>query len=363
MAKVKLKKSVVKKLGIFTFVLGLLLIILCIVFVFLSSPVDKTSDAKIEVNIESGASVKKIAGLLKEKGLIKNELVFQLIAKFHTKKTLKATVYELSKNMSTEKIVTILTEGNNYNPNILRVTFNEGETVKKFAKKISENTNNTYDEVMAKISDTVYIDNLINKYWFLTDEIKNEDIYVSLEGYLSPNTYEFENKDVTIEEIIEVMLKQTEKELEQYKDIIEKSDFTVHEYLTLASMLELEGTNSKNRKMIAGVFYNRLKLGMSLGSDVTTYYAFQEEMTKDLTKKQFSTSNPYNTRASDMGGKLPVGPICNPSISSIDASINPTDNDYLYFVADKNAKIYYTKTEQEHLNKVAEIKEKGDWIW
>ncbi len=128
-------------------------------------------------------------------------------------------------------------------------------------------------------------------------------------------------------------------------------------------MLELEGTNSTNRKMIAQVFYNRLNLGMNLGSDVTTYYAFQEEMDKDLTAKQFNTSNPYNTRAKNMNGKLPVGPICNPSISSIDASFNPTDNDYLFFVADKHGKIYYTKTEKEHLNKVAEIKEKGDWIW
>ena len=102
---------------------------------------------------------------------------------------------------------------------------------------------------------------------------------------------------------------------------------------------------------------------MSLGSDVTTYYAFQEEMNKDLTAKQFNTSNPYNTRASNMGGKLPVGPICNPSIVSIEASFNPTDNDYLYFVADKHGEIFYTKTEKEHINKVNEIKKKGDWIW
>lgn len=159
------------------------------------------------------------------------------------------------------------------------------------------------------------------------------------------------------------MLDQTAKELNSYKATIENSKYSVHEYLTLASMLELEGTNAKNRKMIAGVFYNRLRLGMSLGSDVTTYYAFGEEMNKDLTSAQFSTSNPYNTRSSDMAGKLPVGPICNPSKESIDASINPTDNDYLFFVADKNKKIYYTKTEKEHLKTVAEIKERGDWIW
>lgn len=362
MVKLKLKKKF-RIFSILLFIMGMILIGGCVVFMYLSSPVDKNSNAVIEIEITSGSSTSAIAKTLKERNLIRSEFIFKLVAKFHTNKTLKATVYDLKKSMSTEEIVETLTEGNTYNPNAIRITFNEGETVKKYAEKIANNTNNNYEAVMSKLSDETYLDNLIAKYWFLADEIKNEDIYVSLEGYLSPNTYEFHSKEVTVEEIIEVMLDQTEKELETYKADIEKSDWSVHQYLSLASMLELEGTNSKNRKMIAGVFYNRLNLGMNLGSDVTTYYAFDEEMNKDLTAKQFSTSNPYNTRASDMGGKLPVGPICNPSVSAIEASINPTENDYLFFVADKHGKIYYTKTEKEHLNKVAEIKEKGDWIW
>ena len=130
-----------------------------------------------------------------------------------------------------------------------------------------------------------------------------------------------------------------------------------------ASIVELEGKREEDRKMIVGVFNNRLAKGMNLGSDVTTYYALQYPMTSDLTQAQFATDNPYNTRADNMAGKLPVGPICNPSIMSIDASINPTANDYYYFVADKNAKIYYTKTLQEHNAKVEELKKNGDWIW
>ena len=102
---------------------------------------------------------------------------------------------------------------------------------------------------------------------------------------------------------------------------------------------------------------------MNLGSDVTTYYAFNQAMDKDLTSEMFNTYNPYNTRSSAMAGKLPVGPICNPSIESIMASINPTKSDYYYFVADKNGNVYYTKTSSEHSAKVKELKEKGDWIW
>ena len=128
-------------------------------------------------------------------------------------------------------------------------------------------------------------------------------------------------------------------------------------------MLEQEGTNKTNRKEIAGVFYNRLQKGMNLGSDVTTYYALQVPMTSDLTTTQFNKANPYNTRGPGMEGKLPIGPICNPSIVSIESSFSPSENDYLYFVADKKGKIYYTKTNEEHLQKVQEIKDKGDWIW
>ena len=77
----------------------------------------------------------------------------------------------------------------------------------------------------------------------------------------------------------------------------------------------------------------------------------------------FNKYNPYNTRSSEMAGKLPVGPICNPSKDSILASINPTSSDYYYFVADKNGTVYYTKTSSEHTAKVKELKENGDWIW
>ena len=115
--------------------------------------------------------------------------------------------------------------------------------------------------------------------------------------------------------------------------------------------------------MIAGIFQNRLSANMNLGSDVTTYYALQYPMTSDLTSEQFATVNPYNTRASNMGGVMPIGPICNPSLSSLEASIEPSSSNYLYFVADKNGNIYYTSTLEEHEAMVQQIKDRGDWIW
>lgn len=342
-------------------ILGLLLIGLFGVYQVLSSPVDKTSTAEIEVVISSGMTTKNIAKLLADKHLIRSSMFFKIYLKLNHVSSLKASTYTLKKNMDMPEIISVLEKGNHYNPDAVTITFKEGQSFTRYAEEIARNTNNSYDDVIHTLEDTTYIQGLIDKYWFLTDEILNEDIYYPLEGYLAPNTYQFKNKDVTVQEIFTVMLDQMAEELKNYQNL--PTEWTMHEYLTLASMLELEGTNEKNRKMIAGVFNNRLEKNMNLGSDVTTYYALQTPMTSDLTTAQFNTRNPYNTRGPYMLGKLPVGPICNPSTSSIKASIEPTANDYLYFVADKHGEIFYTKTNEEHLQKVQEIKDKGDWIW
>ena len=101
---------------------------------------------------------------------------------------------------------------------------------------------------------------------------------------------------------------------------------------------------------------------MNLGSDVTTYYAFGIDMGEsDLTTTQINTENPYNTRGPNMEGKLPIGAICNPSKTSIEAVLNPTDTDCYYFVADKNGEIYFSKTYSEHQATISELKENDLW--
>lgn len=109
------------------------------------------------------------------------------------------------------------------------------------------------------------------------------------------------------------------------------------------------------------MFYNRLNSKMSLGSDVTTYYGAKKDMTSDLTQSELNAINGYNTRADKMEGKLPVGPICNPSLESIKATINPSSHDYLYFVADKNGKVYLTKDYETHNKVILDLKNKGLW--
>ncbi|HIT38161.1 MAG TPA: endolytic transglycosylase MltG [Candidatus Onthousia faecipullorum] len=340
--------------------IGLLLIAAFIYYQYNISPVDISSNANIEVVIPEGMSTNNIAKTLKDKDLIKSEFFFKVYLRLNNVNSLKASTYLLTKSMSLDEIVNDLEKGT-ANEDVIRLTFREGETITDYANLIAESTNITSEEFINTTKDQTLLSTLINDYWFLTDEILNEDIYYPLEGYLFPDTYEFAKDNLTSEEIIRTLLDEEESKLEPYKEHL--MDTNIHSIITLASIAELEGVKDEDRKLIISVFNNRLELGMNLGSDVTTYYAFNEEMDSDLTSEMFNTYNPYNTRSSEMAGRLPVGPICNPSISSIEATINPEVSDYLYFVADKNRNVYFTRSASEHEAKVQELKENGDWIW
>ena len=340
---------------------GLVLIFLFGYYEYNVAPVDKNSEALIEVVIPKGMSTSNIAKTLYDKGLIKSELFFKIYLKINGIENLKASTYNFSKNMSLNEIVSILEAGSIDNSDIINLTFKEGETIRDYANMIEETTGISATDFLTTINDRNYLATLINDYWFLTDSILDPNIYYALEGYLAPDTYQFQKTDLTSDDIIRTLLNEEAKKLAPYKTRLENAD--IHRFITLASMAELEGVKEEDRKLIVSVFNNRLALGMNLGSDVTTYYAFNEEMDQDLTSEMLNTYNPYNTRCSEMAGKLPVGPICNPSLSSIEAALEPTGSDYLYFVADINRNVYFTKTISEHEAKVQELKENGDWIW
>lgn len=326
---------------------------------YLSSPVDRGNKDTIELEVKSGATSTDIANELKNKDLIRSVTLFKIYLKINNVSSLKASNYEFSKSMSLEEIIKVLENGVVNNDNAVKVTFPDGERITKYATIISNNFDYSYDEVINYFKSKEIATQFISKYWFLTDDILNDSIYYPLEGYLAPETYYFD-KDSSIDVIVNRMLSQMDTNLKDYKSKIQDNP---HYYLTMASILQLEGTNTENRKMIAGVFINRLSNGYSLGSDVTTYYALQADMKNDLTKDQFAVINPYNTRGGNMIGKMPIGPICNPGESAIEASTMPTENDYYFFVADKHGNIYYTKTNAEHVKKVQEIKDAGDWIF
>lgn len=320
------------------------------------------SDKEIEFKVDSGSTYYSITSKLKKEKLIRNEFCFKLYVRFNKPNNLQAGTYKLNKNMSVKQIINVLKKGNTYNPDAVIITFKEGLNMRGIINVITKYTNNKEEDILNKLSDKTYLDKLIKDYWFIDESIKNIGIYYSLEGYLYPNTYEFKNKDVTVEEIFKVMLDETDKNLTDYKTDLMSNKYSIHEILTLASVVELEGKNVADRSKIAGVFNNRLSSGMGLGSDVTTYYGSKVDMSeRDLYENEINDPNAYNTRSNNLNGKLPIGPICNPSIDSVKAVLYPEKNDYIYFLADKKGKVYYTKTYEEHISKRSELIEAGLW--
>lgn len=326
---------------------------------YFTSPVSG-SNAIVEFTVKENTSTTEIINDLKKKKLIKNVLFTKVYIKINNINSIKAGNFELKRSMSLKEIFKTITNSSNIKEDTVLVTFLEGYTIKDYAKEVNKNFNISEDEFINQLNNKEYLKELINKYWFLTDEILNEQIYYPLEGYLAPDSYLF-NKDAKITDIVEKMLDQEKEILDEYKNKIESSGKSVHYILTLASVAELEGT--EDRKDIVGVFYNRINNGDKLGSDVTTYYGAGIKMSdRDLYESELNAANGYNTRSDSMAGKIPVGPICNPSKDAISSTINYNKNDYYFFVSDKNGNIYFNKTYDGHINTINDLVKKGLWF-
>lgn len=335
------KKIIIIAAAIFSF------FVLCflglIIFYNYSLKATAGSNEKVTFVVESGSSSKDIIDSLYENDLIRNKIVGYVYLKLNNDAVLQAGVYDLNRGMSLEEIINHLTVGKVIDDSV-SITFVEGKRLLTYVKQISDIFGFAEDDILVKLSDEAYLKSLINKYWFLTDEILNDKLYYALEGYLYPNTYQF-SKDATIEEIIDKMLSATDSVLSKYRSLIENSNYTVHDVLAMASIIELEAVTKNDRDMVSQVIHKRLDIGMTLGMDVTTYYAVQKDMKEELWVDDLNVNNPYNTRV--VSG-LPVGPICNSSVDSIDAVFNPTDTNYVYFYADvATGKVYFAETYEE----------------
>ncbi len=320
-------------------------------------PVDKNAKENKTFTIEQGEATSTVISKLKNEGLIKSDFTMKIYTKLNPGNP-QAGTYILTKNMSAKEIFKAFVEGK-VTRDTSWVTFVEGKRLTYIAEVISKNFEYTKEDVLKTLDDENYVRELIEKYDCLTDDILNDKIYHPLEGYLFADTYEFDS-NVTIKGIIEKMLDNTESKLSAYHDTIEKGKYSLHEIMTLASIIELEGARSGDRKGVAGVFYNRLEAGWALGSDVTTYYAVNKDFSVDLTKSDLNSCNGYNTRGTCVNG-LPVGPIANPSFESLKATLEPTKHNYYFFVADKNGKTYFNKTNAEHDATIARLRRENLW--
>lgn len=319
-------------------------------FVFYSTnlkPVSATSET-VSFEIKQGDTSSSVIARLKENNLIKNTTVTKLYVKLHGLNDLKAGNFLMDRSWDTAKILEILNDPSKAAADQVKITFKEGMWAKDVAKLLDEKMGIPRKELLALWNDDTYLKELMKSYPFLTDEILNKNYKVKLEGYLFPETYTFK-KDANAKDITKIFLDHFSTVYEKYAAEIKKSDMSVQEVITLASMVQYEASSKNDMDMIAGVFYNRLNKNMPLDSSVTVCYALYDDMKSgEDCEVNTQIESPYNTYRKT---GLPIGPILNPGEDAIHAVLNPKKNNYLYFVADiyGDGTVYYSKTltEQE----------------
>lgn len=321
-------------------------------------PVDPDSEKQIQVEIPMGSGISSISKILEEHGIIKNATVFKYYAKFKNQSNFQAGNYTMTPSMTLDEILESLKTGKVYREPVFKITIPEGMTLEQIGNIIEKRTDYTKEQFMERVNNEEFINGVMAAYPdLLTDEIFNENIRYPLEGYLFPATYSFYEKDVSLDDIILPMIEKTNSVINEYKPLIAEKKMTVHTLLTFASLLEEEATAKSDRETIASVFYNRLEAGMPLQTDPSVLYALGEHKDRVL-YEDLKVKNPYNTYVNP---GLPPGPIANAGIVSIEAALNPTDTEYLYFLADKEGNNHFAKTYEEHLkNKSKYINNSGN---
>lgn len=344
MSKFRIKK----KQKPFVFAGLALLFILVLVLGFYTMglrSVDSKDTNNITVNIPVGTGASGVVYILDDAGLVRNTLCAKVNARIGGYNSLQANTYVFNKSMSFPEMMRAINTGDfNY---ISKQSINiiAGYRIPQVAEAMAAELPYSQKEILKKWSDKKFLKELINDYWFLTKDILDDDILYPLEGYFYADTYFITDENSSIEEATRMFLDRMDKELTSRKDGIKELGFSVHEFLTLTSIVTKEGGDiDEDLPTVAGVFMNRLKEGMSLGSDVTVNYIYQEDKV-NLKQSQLNNDSPYNTRKH---AGLPPSPICAVLDSRMDAVINYADTDYLFFYGCPDGTVIFSKTQAEH---------------
>ena len=328
-------------------------------------PIDANSKKYVTVQIPDGSNVQEIGTTLEKAGLVKHGLIFSFYAKYKNYTDLKAGYYNLQKSMSTEDLLKELQKGGTDEPQepvLATLTIPEGYTIDQIAQAVGQLQGDfkeplTAEAFQAKVQDENFISQEVAKYPSLLESLptKESGARYRLEGYLFPATYSIK-ESTTVESLIDEMLAAMDKNLSPYYSTIKSKNLTVNELLTIASLVEKEGAKTEDRKLIAGVFYNRLNRDMPLQSNIAILYA-QGKLGQNISLAEdvaidTNIDSPYNVYKNV--GLMP-GPVDSPSLDAIESSINQTKSDNLYFVADvTEGKVYYANNQEDHDRNVAD---------
>ncbi|MEG0292209.1 MAG: endolytic transglycosylase MltG [Anaerovoracaceae bacterium] len=302
---------------------GILIIIIILLvcggaFWYLSGPVDGKNNQLQIVQIEQGSGSNAIAAKLKEEGLIRNTMIFKINSKlFGYDGKYKAGSYGLKKSMSMKEQMQLIVDGKTTGKIF---TIPEGNSIEKNIKIFESKDIITSKEFLNEVANGKF------DYEFLRDAPKGA---TRLEGFLYPDQYQV-SLDPSAHEVIDIMLKRFDNIFtEEYYKKAKELNLSVHQVMTVASIVEKEARTDEDKAKVASVIYNRLKVNMPLQMDSILAYIHKEDKIKASLEdtKVDSKYNPYKNKG------LPPGPICSPGKASIEAALNPAKSKYIYFVA------------------------------
>lgn len=336
----KLRQVINKRtgVGVVRFLLIGIVLCFCLGSLLLISAVEPATSepnaVESIITISSGMSGKDVAQLLYDHGLIKHPNLFTgLLRLTRADQHLKAGEYLISPSMRPLQIITKLNAGNIVTH---RVLIPEGSGVKEIATLLAD---------AGLVDETRFLTLAFNASLVYGEQLPLELPIESLEGYLFPDTYQFA-KGQTEESIIRHMVDRFNNMVSPVvAERIEEINLSLHEIITLASIVEKEVVVDDERPLVAGVYLNRLAINMPLQADPTVRYVMTEERSRVL-YSDLDIESPYNTYRNN---HLPPGPIASPGISSILAVLEPADIEYLFFVARGDGTHQFSRTFEEHV--------------
>lgn len=326
---------------------------------------------KVTITITADDNIETIAKKLGQANLIRYPRLFQFFAEVTGKDAdIGVGTFTLNSQLDYNAMINAMV---NYGSRreVVTVMFPEGYNCAQIFKVLEEKGVCSAADLEAYAAEGE-----LKEYWFLEGVARGSKY--CLEGYLAPDTYEFYKNDEP-RRIIEKLLNEFDDRFtdkmksdfetiqEQYADMLRSAGFsssyiaehtlTLHQVVTLASVVQKEAASDSECFDIASVFYNRLANPniLSLGADATVYYALGDYFgdIEELTAEHLATDSPYNTRKNQ---GIPPGPICNMGVQALYAALEPSDTEYLYFVYDKNASAHrFATSKSEHEQNVAEL--------
>jgi len=300
---------------------------------------DPYSTVRVIVDVPAGASTSAISELLEEKNLIRSARTFRWYARWHGYNgKLQAGSFVLQSSMSASEIAKALAGGAATEE--VTITIPEGYTVKDIDALLAREGLTETGAILdcAKTCD-------FSSFEFLPPVARLASRGGKVEGYLYPDTYFVSRADFVPKFFLERLLTTFRKRVvEGMADDLEASGYSLHEVVSMASLVEEETRVSEERPVVAGILWKRLREGVGLGVDAAVRYIV-EKPTSAITLDDLDVDSPYNLRKYR---GLPPGPIANPGLESIRATLHPEESEYWYYLHGNDGKIHYARTNDEH---------------